>query len=66
MADTTGQLTLSTPLLVDNLTIVAVRRLRPLIDEETCIDVLLDLGASLEEIVEVRAGYREESVLDDS
>ena len=34
---------------------VAVRRLRPLIDLKTRIDVLIDLGATLEEIVEVRA-----------
>jgi len=44
--------------LVDTLGVggfVAVRRLRPLIDLKTRIDVLIDLGATLEEIVEVRA-----------
>jgi hypothetical protein len=50
MAHDRGQLSLlPIPRLVDNLAIVAVRRLRPLIDEETCITVLLDLGATLEE-----------------
>ena len=58
MLHDTGQLTLlPTPQVIDNLAIVAVRRLRPLIDEKTCIDVLLDLGATLEEIIEVRALY---------